>query len=877
MLQVRIYVLVSASLFLFGARAHSLQVADASGGVPERIRVIPGARYEAGWLHRFILGSHWRDLWCTPVEIELLDLDHFAGGLTPLRRGGGRETRSLRFRGADGREYKFRSIDKDPSLALTPELRQSVAADFLQDQISSSNPFAALVVTPLLNAVGVLNAGAHAVVLPDVGGLGAYQKEFGGILGTLEENPTAEPDDTGSFAGSRKIIATYDLYRRLEEDNDERVDAGEFLKARLMDIYVGDWDRHADQWRWAGIREGKKWTWKPIPRDRDQAFSRFDGVIPALGEMMITEIEGFDDHFNNIEDLSWTGRYLDRRILPSLDKRAFDSIAAVIVDRLADSVIEGAVRRLPPEMYAKAGGWLERALKLRRDELRDASDEFFGVLARFPDIRGSEKAEYAEIHRLDDHRVEVELWKRDKSGGGKKGDPLYDRIFDDQHTKEIRLYLLGGGDRAVVHGNVGKSITVRIIAGNGENEFTDSSRVNGRFLGLFPRPATETFIYNNGAKTDHDFGPSTSYDQDSATPPANDTLRFEPPQRDYGHMWMFDPWYGASPEDGLFLGGGPVLYDYGFRAAPYVTRMELRGGYASGARKFKFDFQGEFFTVVPGARVQVSVLASQLERLNFFGFGNETPFDENLARDRFYEVEQAQVILKPSIGFPLVPELTLTLGGVLKVVKTDLMGGTLLDSVRPYGFDQKMAESAASASLSLDFRDNASVPERGGIVEIEGSYFPEALDNLSSFGKIRFEARTYATVDAFTPVTLATRFGAEKLWGNHPFFESSYLGGKTSLRGFDKERFAGDAAVFGGAELRMRVGNYFILLPGTYGVTLLGETGRVFLPGESSARWHASAGGGFWFSVVKPEYLVSVSIARSGEKTGVYLSGGFSF
>src|SRR5258707_703658 len=85
---------------------------------------------------------------------------------------------------------------------------------------------------------------------------------------------------------------------------------------------------------------------------------------------------------------------------------------------------------------------------------------------------------------------------------------------------------------------------------------------------------------------------------------------------------------------GVFLGGGPVLYDYGFRAVPYVSRLELRGGYSSGARKFRFDFRGDFYTVVPGARVQVFVLASQLERLNFFGFGNETLLDANLSRDR---------------------------------------------------------------------------------------------------------------------------------------------------------------------------------------------------------------------------------------------------
>jgi len=874
-MRARNQLLILGSGLLFFAHARSFQSTGLKSGVPKTVQVIPGARYDAGWLHRFILGAHWRDLWTTPVEIEVLDLDHFAGGLTPLKLGGGRQTQSLRFKGADGKEYKFRTIDKDPKRVLTSELQHSLAADFLQDQISSANPFAALVATPILNAAGVLNTEVSAVVLPNVSRLGEFQEEFGGKLGTLEVNPTAEADDEASFAGAAKIKGTYFLYKRLEEDNDEQVDAAEFLKARLMDIYLGDWDRHAGQWLWAEFKEGKKRMWKPIPRDRDQAFSRFDGIIPSMGDMMITEVESFEDHFNDIEDLTWTGRYLDRHFLSSLEKRTFDSVTAAIMENLTDSVIEDAVHRLPPEMYAKEGHWLERALTLRRDKLRGASEEFFDVLARFPDIRGSDKAEYAEIHRLDNHRVEVALYKRDKSTGEKKGDPFYERIFDDEHTKEIRLYLLDGDDLAVIDGEVDKSISVRIIGGKGENEYVDKSKVNGRFLGLFPHASVETYIYDNG--NNHTTGPGTSFNQDPEAPPGNDTLRFEPPQRDYGHIWRFDPWYGFSPEDGLFLGGGPVLYDYGFRAAPYVSRMELRGGYAAGARKFRLDYEGEFFTVVPGARVQLSLRASQLERLNFFGFGNETSLDANLARDRYYEVQQAQVIFQPSIGFRLLPGVTLTLGGTLKYVKTDLKSATLLDSLQPYGFDSKIVETNVSGSISLDMRDNAAAPKHGGFLAVEGSYFPKGLDNQNSFGKIRAEARSYLSVDPFTEITLATRIGAEKIWGDHPFFESVYLGGKSTLRGFDKERFAGDASVFGGAELRVSLGKFLVLLPGTFGVTALGETGRVYLSGETSSRWHNAVGGGFWVSVVKPEYSLSTLIVNSSEKTGVYVSGGVAF
>src|SRR5438309_2435493 len=46
--------------------------------------VAPGARYQAGWLYKFFLGEHWREAWTTPIEVPVLDLEKFDGGLRPL-------------------------------------------------------------------------------------------------------------------------------------------------------------------------------------------------------------------------------------------------------------------------------------------------------------------------------------------------------------------------------------------------------------------------------------------------------------------------------------------------------------------------------------------------------------------------------------------------------------------------------------------------------------------------------------------------------------------------------------------------------------------------------------------------------------------------
>ena len=59
------------------------------------------------------------------VKVEVLDLNNFAGGLVPIKRGGGLQTKSLRFIGADGRIWKFRSLDKDPSKVLPEDVKES--------------------------------------------------------------------------------------------------------------------------------------------------------------------------------------------------------------------------------------------------------------------------------------------------------------------------------------------------------------------------------------------------------------------------------------------------------------------------------------------------------------------------------------------------------------------------------------------------------------------------------------------------------------------------------------------------------------------------------------------------------------------------------
>ena len=484
---------------------------------PDSLTVIPGPEYQAGWLHRVFFGDHYRDIWTTPVKVPIIDLGTFAGGMTPIEQGGGFQTKSLRFQGKNGQLYAFRSVNKDPKKALPEELRETIAAEVFQDQISSSHPAGALVVDALASAVGVLHPHPILCLLPDDPRLGEFRENFSGILGTLEEYPDNGPDGAPGFAGSTKIVNTVKLFGVLEENSEDKVNSRAFLTARFLDILVGDWDRHIKQWRWARFKENGNDVYSPIPRDRDQAFARLDGTFPRLSIKFVDQFESFDDDFNSIYGQTFSGRFLDRRLLVDLSKPTWDSLAEIVVARWTDAVIDDAVRRLPEPYYQKHGTWLAKSLKSRRGHFKEASNKFYDLLSGYVDIHLSDKREYVEVVRLDDERVEVTAWRRDKESGEAKGNPVYHRMFFRNETNEIRVYLLGGDDKALIKGNVDKSITVRVIGGKGDDDLVDESVVHGvlfGFIPFIPQADHETFFYDGSGNNTFVAGPSCSVNKE---------------------------------------------------------------------------------------------------------------------------------------------------------------------------------------------------------------------------------------------------------------------------------------------------------------------------------------------------------------------------
>jgi hypothetical protein len=807
-----------------------------------------------------------------------------------VRTGGFGQTASLHLDAADGRRFVFRSVNKDPSRGLPSLLRGTFVDDVVRDQVSALHPDAALVVAPLLEAVGVLHATPRLYVMPDDAALGGFRASFAGVLAMLEERPDEAEDDQPGFAESRRVLNTENFFTRLERTPRNRLDAGDFLAARLMDLYVGDRDRHSDQWRWARFPDdGGGYRWRPIPRDRDQAFFALGGLMASISRLWTPQFVSFGKDYPNLVWATWNGRDLDRRLLVELERPTWDSVAAAVQAKLTDSVIDDAVRRMPAPHYARNGPELARILKRRRDRLLAVAGDYYRLLAEYVDIHASDRNETAEITRLEDGAVEVRLY-RGRRREPDESDRYLRRLFHSGETREIRLFMHGGDDRVVLRGAADRSILLHVVGGGGDDRLIDSSVVRLQ--------RRRTRFYD--ARGDNEFvtGPSTTVDERERTRDS-EAERYAAPgptgpfgihTRNWGSWWRPVVWTGVEPDVGVFLGGGAVVYAYGFRKVPYKYRLTLRAGYALSAARGRAEV--ELFSPSLAYNLQGTMLvrASGIETLNFYGFGNGTPeVPDDVAR-----LEQQQYQLVPSLTVLLVrpegraattvlagaggaPSLALSFGPVVKVSRTEADPEQVVGQVRPLGINT-FAQVGLTAGLRFDSRDRLLYPSRGLVLAATGRLYPPVLTVEEPFGRLEAEARAYLTPGgaAHAP-TFAFRVGAEKVWGDFPFFEAAFVGGPQTVRGFHDQRFAGDASAYGSGELRLPLTRYSLIVPGELGVFGFADAGRVFTDADPSDRWHVGVGGGIWLSLLDRANTVSLAVARSRERLSLYASAGFGF
>jgi hemolysin activation/secretion protein len=106
------------------------------------------------------------------------------------------------------------------------------------------------------------------------------------------------------------------------------------------------------------------------------------------------------------------------------------------------------------------------------------------------------------------------------------------------------------------------------------------------------------------------------------------------------------------------------------------------------------------------------------------------------------------------------------------------------------------------------------------------------------------------------------RATGRKLFGDFPFHESAFIGGRSTVRVLELQRYAGDAALTGTTELRVPLGRVPLILPLDLGVYGFADAGRVWVDSESPDGWHSGIGGGVWVGILNPSTALSLELGR---------------
>ncbi|WP_299985282.1 hypothetical protein [uncultured Pontibacter sp.] len=460
---------------------HSLQQvpppSQSTAGIPDysdsTVTVAVGEHYGRSRLHTFFYGKHYRPAWTVPVSFRVLDLGTEKGGLTPTQQGGSRQTMNLRLENPEGKEYVLRSVDKDPATALPERWQQSYAANIIRDATSATHPYAALVLPPMAEAIGIHHTKPELVYIPHDPRLGDYLENFGGMVALFEIRPDDDLSDEPGMGSSENIKSTRAMLKDRFFENNSDIDARYYLRTRLFDMLIGDWSRHEDNWRWAQYKQDGVKVYQAVPRDRDNVFYKLnDAIIPWL--FMRTGLkkhfQTYSNNLTNLDDLNRSGRNLDETILASLTYQDWTEVADSVSSALTDEVIEQSFRQMPDTIYQLTASPIMNQLKSRRDKLGKSVQKYYKSLLREAVVVGSDKHERFEIEVLSANEVRVQVYKIKKDGEERR--QLFDRIFQAKDTKEIHLYGLNGNDEFVVKGEVRPKIKIRIWGGAGEDSYT---------------------------------------------------------------------------------------------------------------------------------------------------------------------------------------------------------------------------------------------------------------------------------------------------------------------------------------------------------------------------------------------------------------------
>ena len=826
--------------------------------------------------YRFLWGERYRKYFGTEVKAPTVNLDTLYGGLKPVRKGGGHQSKSLRLRDKKGREYVMRALRKNAvqyiqAVAFKDQYIEgqfdgTKTENLLMDVFTGSHPYAPFTIGKLSDAIGVYHTNPVLYYIPKQNSLGHFNDEFGDELYMIEERAASGHGNKASFGFANKVISTDDLLKNLSKNEHHVLDEKAYIKARLFDMLIGDFDRHEDQWRWAVFKEDKQTVYRPIPRDRDQAFSIMgDGALLKFATNNIPTLRGMKAYSEDLKSPEWfnlSPSVLDMSLITQSNKSNWNAQVKFITNNITDAVIDDAFSEFPVEVKDETITEIKRKLQGRRKNLQSISDRYYAYINKYQIIKGTNKDYWFDIERLQNGQTKITGYRIKK---GEKSTIFHERTYNFSETKEIWIYGLDDNDTFVVKGESKDLIKIRIIGGQNNDVY---NIVNGKKIKIYDQKSKKnTFITKNGKVKLTDNYETNVYNYKKLPNSLN----------------LLNPSIWFNPDDGIKLGLVNILTLNKLERNPFSSQHLLAANYYFATNGFEFDYSSEFANVFGNWNLGIEAsFNSPNFAINYFGLGNNSLNLEAKKEDEnkdFNRVKIKQFSVGSSIKWEGDLGAKIKIGVNYQNYKVENTLGRFINTAFSANDAIFNNQNFLNTEASYHFKntDNAAFITNGMETNLKIGYTAN-LQNNNTFGyvipSIAFDQKLSPSGKLVLATKLHSRF---TLGDGYKFYQAASIGGnKYGLRGYRNQRFTGKNSFYHTTDLRFLLSQVKTsLVPLNIGIYGGFDYGKVWgTQGLTADNWNTSYGAGVFFNAAN---MLGANIAMFKSQDGTRLAIGLGF
>lgn len=830
--------------------AHSQLVADS---IIEPKSIVKKSVYsseskERSDIYNSIWGKHYRDLYFVPVTVPSVTLATLLGGVNCVKPAD--EFHGIYIKDKQDKIYLLKPLGGASSFLQSDffqdmynkaDFKDTYLDEFIGDAYTIINPYTFLVSDYLAKVTGLDTNNPHLYYLSDnasfdtIGDGSRIQDKLVSVTDVLEINSDED------------IISTDSLLDVLGRDKSNEVDQHLYIRERVFDMLIGDWNKIPENWNWKLYKDGNKNVYRPLVVDRSHAFTKVEGFLfkQMLGVLSLGFISNYDEYIDNIKRFNKLGFTLDVALTAQSDESVWLGEARFLKDRLTDDVINIAFRQLPDEIQSEPViGRLKENLIKRRNSLEHIVSRYYKELQYNPVIRGTTKDDSIVVNKDTKDNLHIDMYNAES------GELTFRRYYKRDETKEIWIYGLDGNDDFKVLGEDRNKIPVFLISGEGRSRYQIGGNSNVRIYDSKSKKKALDSIHNaRTILTDN-----------------KDILRYDYEKTKY-HNVSFSPWGVYDSDWGLSLGSFISFTQYGLNRSPFSYQHRIGYNYLRG-----FMYKGIFPSYSGKTSVYIDAfIGSPKNFSNFFGFGNNT--DEFKDEKRNYnQVSVGQYSLSPSFHVVLNKDQELIFSSCFETYKVKREEGRYLNLF--YDEDNSIFKTKYYLDLGVSYEINKRLSPF--VSDFKASLAAGWKMNMNSISRnfAYMHADISFRFDLSDRLVLATKVKGKALFNNkYDFYHSA----STELRGYRDSRFIGQYSFYQYSDLRLDMGkikNPFA--PLKYGLFIGADYGRVWYPPESSKKWHMSYGGGGWLTIIN-KITTKYSFFGSGDSFRFIFNLGLGF